>query len=40
MLREVNMIRRKAPKIVQINDIIEWNEKDELEISPNYQRNS
>lgn len=36
----INMIRRKVPKVVQINDIIEWNEKDELEISPNYQRNS
>lgn len=34
------MMKRKSPKIVQINDIIEWNEKDELEISPNYQRNS
>ena len=34
------MLKRKAPKVVQINDIIDWYEKGELKISPKYQRNS
>lgn len=36
----VEMLKKKAPKIVQINDILQWYENDELELSPKYQRNS
>lgn len=34
------MIKKISPKVVQINDIIEWHEKGQLELSPKYQRNS
>ena len=34
------MLKKKSPKIVQINDIIQWYESGELELSPKYQRNS
>lgn len=36
----VAMLKKKSPKIVQINDIIQWYESGELELSPKYQRNS
>lgn len=36
----VAMLKKKSPKIVQINDILQWYENDELELSPKYQRNS
>ena len=36
----IGMLKRKAPKVIQINDIINWYEKDELDYSPKYQRNS
>lgn len=36
----IEMLKKKAPKIVQINDILQWYENDELELSPKYQRNS
>lgn len=35
------MINRKAPKVIQINDFIDWHlAKNEIEFSPNFQRNS
>lgn len=36
----IDMLKKKAPKIVQINDILQWYENEELELSPKYQRNS
>ncbi len=36
----VAMLKKKSPKIVQINDILQWYENGELELSPKYQRNS
>lgn len=36
----IGMLKKKAPKIVQINDILQWYENEELELSPKYQRNS
>lgn len=36
----IDMLKKKSPKIVQINDILQWYENDELELSPKYQRNS
>lgn len=36
----IEMLKKKAPKIVQINDILQWYENEELELSPKYQRNS
>ena len=36
----VFMLNRKSPKVIQINDIIEWYNKDEIVLSPKYQRNS
>lgn len=36
----VAMLKKKSPKIVQVNDILQWYENDELELSPKYQRNS
>lgn len=36
----VAMLKKKSPKIVQINDIIQWYDNGELELSPKYQRNS
>lgn len=36
----IAMLKKKSPKIVQINDVIQWYENDELELSPKYQRNS
>lgn len=36
----IDMLKRKAPKVIQINDIVNWYEKDELDYSPKYQRNS
>ena len=36
----VAMLKKKSPKIIQINDILQWYENDELELSPKYQRNS
>lgn len=34
------MLKKKSSKILQINDIIDWYEKGELELSPKYQRNN
>lgn len=34
------MIKKLSPKIVQINDIVQWYLNDELQLSPKYQRNS
>lgn len=34
------MLKKMSPKIVQINDIREWHESGDLELSPKYQRNS
>jgi hypothetical protein len=34
------MAKKTAAKIVQISDILQWNEKGELELSPKYQRNN
>lgn len=31
---------KTTPKIVQISDIVQWNEKKEIELSPRYQRNN
>ena len=36
----VAMLKKKLPKIIQINDILQWYENEELELSPKYQRNS
>lgn len=36
----IDMLKKKSPKIVQINDILQWYENEELELSPKYQRNS
>ncbi len=36
----IAMLKKKSPKIVQINDVLQWFENDELELSPKYQRNS
>lgn len=36
----IAMLKKKSPKIVQINDILQWYENNELELSPKYQRNS
>ena len=36
----IAMLKRKAPKVIQVNDIINWYEKGELAYSPKYQRNS
>lgn len=36
----IGMLNRKSPKIIQINDIIEWYNKGEIVLSPKYQRNS
>lgn len=36
----ITMLKRQSPKVLQINDIIEWYTKNELIISPKYQRNS
>lgn len=33
-------MNKTTSKIVQISDIVQWSEKDELELSPKYQRNS
>lgn len=33
-------MNKTIPKIVQISDIVQWNEKGELELSPKYQRNN
>ncbi|MFG6377780.1 MAG: DUF262 domain-containing protein [Lachnospiraceae bacterium] len=33
-------MKKTTAKIIQISDIIQWNEKKELELSPKYQRNS
>ena len=33
-------MKKTVAKIIQISDIIQWNEKKELELSPKYQRNS
>lgn len=35
-----DMLNRKSPKVIQINDVIDWYTKDEIVLSPNYQRNS
>ena len=32
-------MKKTTAKIIQISDIIQWNEKKELELSPKYQRN-
>ena len=36
----IAMLKKKAPKIIQINDILQWYDNGELELSPKYQRNS
>lgn len=36
----IGMLNRKSPKVIQINDIIEWYNKGEIVLSPKYQRNS
>ena len=36
----IAMLKRKAPKVIQVNDIVNWYEKGELDYSPKYQRNS
>ncbi len=36
----IDMLKRKAPKVIQVNDIVNWYEKGELDYSPKYQRNS
>lgn len=36
----IAMLKRKSPKVLQINDILEWYEKGEIILSPKYQRNS
>lgn len=36
----VIMMQRTTAKVIQISDIIQWNEKNEIELSPKYQRNS
>ena len=33
-------MKRTTAKIVSISDLIQWNEKNEIELSPKYQRNS
>ena len=33
-------MKKTTAKIIQISDIIQWNEKNEIELSPKYQRNS
>ena len=33
-------MNKTTSKIVQISDIVQWNEKGELELSPKYQRNN
>ncbi len=33
-------MKKTTAKIIQISDIIQWNEKREIELSPKYQRNS
>lgn len=33
-------MKKTTAKIIQISDIIQWNEKKEIELSPKYQRNS
>ena len=34
------LVKKTTAKIIQISDIIQWNEKNDLELSPKYQRNS
>ncbi|HCC07779.1 MAG TPA: DUF262 domain-containing protein [Clostridiales bacterium] len=34
------MLKKKSSKVVQINDIIQWYESEEIQLSPKYQRNS
>ncbi len=36
----IAMLKRKAPKIIQVNEVVNWYEKGELDYSPKYQRNS
>ena len=36
----IAMLKKKVPKIIQINDILQWYDNGELELSPKYQRNS
>lgn len=36
----VAMLKREIPKIIQVNDLINWFASDELNYSPKYQRNS
>ncbi len=33
-------MKKTSPKVIQISDLIQWNEKREIELSPKYQRNS
>lgn len=35
-----DMLKRQSPKIIQINDILNWYNKNEIILSPKYQRNS
>ena len=32
----IAMLKKKAPKIIQINDILQWYDNGELELSPKY----
>lgn len=34
------MINKLSPKVIQINDIVQWYQNGELQLSPKYQRNS
>ena len=33
-------MNKTTARIIQISDLLQWNDKDELELSPKYQRNS
>lgn len=33
-------MNKTSPKVIQISDLVQWNEKREIELSPKYQRNS
>ena len=33
-------MNKTSPKVIQISDLVQWNAKREIELSPKYQRNS
>lgn len=33
-------MNKTSPKVIQISDLVQWNQKKEIELSPKYQRNS